>query len=110
MLPLEGGVTDAAIVAAILGLCAARSPRGTICPSEVARTIVAGEARWRALMPRVRAVAGGLVQCGAIVATQRGLAVDPVTARGPIRLRSTGGHEPGQDGAPVSGTGKPDIT
>ena len=66
----------------ILRLTRARAPR-TICPSEVARSLLpAGEA-WRDLMPEVRRVAAGLPE---IVATQRGRPVDAATARGPIRL------------------------
>lgn len=75
---------DARIAAAIRALCAERAPK-TICPSEVARALAAD---WRPLMPRVRAVAAGLPE---IEATQRGVPVDPVAARGPIRLRRVRG-------------------
>ncbi len=57
---------------------------GTMCPSEAAR-IVGGE-HWRDLMPIARAVAGELVETGAVVVLQRGEPVDPTTAKGPIRL------------------------
>ena len=56
--------------------------RGTFCPSEAARRVAAGEAEWRALMPLVRAVAREM----GLRATQGGVEVDPVAARGPIRL------------------------
>ncbi|GAB3624707.1 hypothetical protein GCM10027418_27920 [Mariniluteicoccus endophyticus] len=56
----------------------------TICPSDAAR-ICGGEA-WRELMPVAREVAAALAADGAVVVLQRGEAVDPVTARGPIRL------------------------
>ncbi|MEM6761562.1 MAG: DUF3253 domain-containing protein [Pseudomonadota bacterium] len=62
-----------------------RAPR-TICPSEVARALAAEETEWRALMPAVRAEAATLCAEGAIRATQRGAVVDPVDAKGPIRL------------------------
>ncbi|WP_210730502.1 DUF3253 domain-containing protein [Roseicyclus persicicus] len=54
----------------------------SFCPSEAARAL---SADWRPLMPEVRRVAAGLP----LVATQKGAAVDPVTARGPIRLGLT---------------------
>jgi hypothetical protein len=83
---------DEAIAAAMLRLASKRAPR-TVCPSEVARALAA-DSRWRALMPRVRATAGRLVAEGRIVATQRGAVVDPVAARGPIRLRAAGDGNP----------------
>ncbi|MEL6585549.1 MAG: DUF3253 domain-containing protein [Pseudomonadota bacterium] len=58
----------------------ARAPK-TICPSEVARALAVD---WRPLMPRVRAVAARLPE---VEATQKGQVVDPVQARGAIRLR-----------------------
>ncbi|WP_371154922.1 DUF3253 domain-containing protein [Jannaschia sp. 2305UL9-9] len=73
-------VRDDQIADAILTLAAERAP-ATLCPSEVARALTDD---WRPLMPRIRAVAAGLPQ---IEATQGGTAVDPVAARGPIRLR-----------------------
>lgn len=54
----------------------------TICPSEVARAL-AGD--WRAVMPQVRAVAAEMAARGEIAFTQKGVAVDAVEARGPIR-------------------------
>lgn len=79
-------MSDAEIEAAILTLVAAREPGRTICPSEAARVLAAEEAAWRALMPAVRAAAGRLQKRGLIRVTQRGQAVDPGAARGPIRL------------------------
>ena len=75
--------TTRAIERAILALVAERAPR-TVCPSEVARQLDPGG--WRPLMPAVRAVAADLVARQRIVATQRGQPVDPLAARGPIRL------------------------
>ncbi len=68
-------------IAAILTDLALRRGRGkTFCPSDAAKALAA---EWRALMPEVRRVAAGHPD---VVATQRGVPVDPVTARGPIRL------------------------
>ncbi len=55
----------------------------TICPSEVARALVAD---WRGLTPEVRSVAGEMAARGEIAVTQKGRVVDAVAARGPIRL------------------------
>lgn len=61
---------------------ALRLGRGrSFCPSEVARDLTSD---WRPLMPDLRAVAAEMPE---IRATQRGIEVDPRTARGPIRLR-----------------------
>jgi hypothetical protein len=75
---------DAAIRDAILTLAHQRGTAASFCPSDVARRL-AGD--WRPLMPRVRQVAGALQAEGWVQATQKGAPVDPVTARGPIRLR-----------------------
>lgn len=82
---MTGDPSEAVIEQAILTLTAARAPR-TICPSEVARSLMANEAAWRALMPTVREAAGRLADAGLIEVTQRGVPVDPRTAGGPIRL------------------------
>ncbi|MFO6465714.1 DUF3253 domain-containing protein [Jannaschia sp. KMU-145] len=79
--------SDATIAAEITRQTAARAPN-TICPSEVARALAED---WRPLMPRVRAVAGTMPE---IVATQRGDPVDPVTARGAIRLAAQPPSDP----------------
>jgi hypothetical protein len=68
-------------IAAVLTDLALRRGRGkTFCPSEAAKAL---SPDWRPLMPEVRRVAAGHPD---VVATQRGVPVDPVTARGPIRL------------------------
>jgi hypothetical protein len=72
-------ISDDAIAAEIVAQSRARAPT-TLCPSEVARALAED---WRPLMPRIRAVAADLP---GIEATQRGIPVDPRTARGPIRL------------------------
>ncbi len=70
--------SDEAIAAALMGLARARAGR-SICPSEAARALMAD---WRPLMPAIRRVAATLP----LVATQGGVPVDPLRARGPIRL------------------------
>ena len=77
---------DARIAAAILGLLDARAYGATICPSDAARAPAGDGMAWRALMPPVRRVACRLVAQGALRVTQRGQDVDPLAARGPIRL------------------------
>ncbi len=68
-------------IATVLRLLALERGRGkTFCPSDAARRLAA---EWRPLMPRIRVVAAGLPD---LAATQGGGPVDPVTARGPIRL------------------------
>jgi hypothetical protein len=77
---------DVELETAIRALLAARATDASICPSEAARE-VGGEEGWRALMEPARAAARRLVASGEIEITQRGVRVDPSTARGPIRLR-----------------------
>jgi hypothetical protein len=77
---------DARIAAAIFELLGARASHATICPSDAARTLAADESAWRALMPEVRRVAAALQAAGRLRVTQHGDDVDPLTARGPIRL------------------------
>ena len=74
------------IEATIAELLAARAPGRTICPSEAARAL-AGEDDFRPLMDAVRARAAQMAWRGELEVTQRGVVVDPLTARGPIRLR-----------------------
>ncbi|MFM8336798.1 MAG: DUF3253 domain-containing protein [Opitutaceae bacterium] len=69
----------------LLALAAERGPGATFCPSEAARRL-GGE--WRGRMAAVRSEAAILVSAGALACTQRGVAVDPTRARGPIRLGS----------------------
>ena len=71
----------------IVALLDARAPDATICPSDVARAIAPDdEAAWRALMPRVRAVASALAADGRLRVTRRGVVVDAQAPGGPIRL------------------------
>ena len=77
------------IAGEILARTAARGAGRTLCPSEVARALAVD---WRPLVPAVRAVAAELADQGRVVVTQKGRAVDPRTARGPVRLgRPAGG-------------------
>ena len=76
------GVTrpsDSRIAEVLLDLAHQRGVGKTFCPSEAARALAPD---WRALMPEVRRVAA---QIG-LRATQKGVAVDATTAKGPIRL------------------------
>ena len=70
----------------ILELLATRAAGRTICPSEAARAI-GGDDGFRELMQPVRETAAEMVAAGELVVTQRGEPVDPLNARGPIRLR-----------------------
>lgn len=72
--------SDKDIAEQLWALALARGPDKSFCPSEAARALAQD---WRPLMPRVRAVAATLP----LLATQNGVAVNPVQARGPIRLR-----------------------
>ena len=83
---------DAALEQAVLTLLAARADGGSICPSEAARA-VDGE-RWRELMQPAREAAARLAGAGAVEVTQRGAVVDPLTARGPVRVRRPAGAPP----------------
>ena len=77
---------DEQIAQTIFRLLGARAPDATICPSDAARALAGDEATWRALMPEVRRVAATLVAEGTLRVTQHGDDVDPLAARGPIRL------------------------
>ncbi len=79
--PASGAMTpsDNAIADVLLDLAHQRGVGKTFCPSEAARRL---SDDWRSLMPEVRRVAAQLD----LLATQKGLPVDPLTAKGPIRL------------------------
>jgi hypothetical protein len=76
--------TDRALEAAIEALLGQRAAGATICPSEAARAVATD---WEPLMERARMAARRLVAAGTAVITQRGVVVDPSTAKGPIRVR-----------------------
>lgn len=71
---------DETIAAAIRDMAHQRGWEKSFCPSEVARGLAED---WRELMPHIRRVAS---DTDGIRATQKGVLVDPVAARGPIRL------------------------
>lgn len=77
--------TDIELEERVLGLLAARSRGASICPGEVARAISPDS--WSDLTEPVRMAARRLVDAGKVEITQRGHAVDPSAARGPIRIR-----------------------
>ncbi|MCR9245547.1 MAG: DUF2256 and DUF3253 domain-containing protein [bacterium] len=81
------GDREAAIERCIVELLEQRQQGGTVCPSEVARSLRSDDGDWRALMEPVRSAARRLVAAGRLEITQRGQVVEPSTARGPIRLR-----------------------
>lgn len=81
----EGRDADPAdlLAAAIRALLRHRDGR-TICPSDAAR-VVGGE-QWRDLMPLARTLAARLASEGVVRVQQKGVDVDPASARGPMRL------------------------
>jgi hypothetical protein len=85
--------SDKAVRAAILDHALARGAGKSFCPSEPARALALGDLSpdWRALMPAIRAEAARMQAEGLIEATQRGQPVRADQARGPIRLRLSGG-------------------
>ena len=85
----EAVAPDQELESAILRLLGERDPAKTICPSEAARAV--GGDHWRPLMPAAREAAERLRERGAVEVTQRGEQVDPLIARGPIRLALSGG-------------------
>ena len=78
---------DTDLEAAILDLLARRAGGATICPSEAAKAV--DPETWRDLMEPARSAARRLVAAGDVVITQKGVVVDPSTAKGPIRIRRT---------------------
>lgn len=79
--------TDAELERALQALLDARAAAGSVCPSEAARAVAGDDGDWRELMEPARAAARRLVAAGEAQVTQRGVVVDPSTARGPIRVR-----------------------
>ena len=72
----------------IVALLKARARDATLCPSEVARRVTHPDGRggWRDLMEPVREAGRRLATRGVVVFRQKGRAVDPSTARGPVRI------------------------
>jgi hypothetical protein len=82
---------DPTIERAVLAVLALRSVNATICPSDVARSLAAGESDWRALMPRVRDAARRLARAGSVRILQRGRRIDPdADWVGPVRIGREG--------------------
>ncbi|MGW9373405.1 DUF3253 domain-containing protein [Streptomyces xanthophaeus] len=80
--------TDRRLERAILELLERRGPTATICPSDAARAVHAGDGDgWRVLMEPARRAARRLVAAGEVEITQAGRVVEPTRARGPIRIR-----------------------
>jgi len=77
---------DEQLESAIVSLLDARARGATICPSDAARAVGSDEG-WRELMEPARRAARRLVDAGEVEITQGGTAVDPSTAKGPIRIR-----------------------
>lgn len=75
---------DSRFEADIMALLKQRGHDKTICPSEV---LPAELKKNKDIMEQVRQAARRLVAAGEIIITQNGHAVDPSTARGPIRLK-----------------------
>ncbi len=81
--------SDRALEVAIVELLADRPHGATICPSDAAKAVGGNEEKsWRLLMEPARAAARRLVARDMVVITQRGMIVDPSTAKGPIRIRA----------------------
>jgi hypothetical protein len=81
-------IDNSTIERCLMKLLAERREESSTCPSDVARSLAADEAAWRALMPEVRKVAARLAEAG-IVRITRGeltLSADEID-HGPIRLR-----------------------
>ena len=76
---------DTALETAILDLLRPRSDGTTICPSEAAKEV--DPDRWRTLMEPARSAARRLAAARQVIITQQGRAVDPATAKGPLRIR-----------------------
>ncbi len=76
---------DESLEMAIMNLLSGREGGATICPSEAARKVRPDD--WRPLMEPARMAARRLVDGGKVEITQRGHAVDPSSAKGPIRIR-----------------------
>ncbi|MGM9478070.1 DUF3253 domain-containing protein [Pedobacter sp. GSP4] len=74
-----------AIAEKIILLAMERGASKSICPSEIARFLFPDD--WRAHMGEVVASAIELERQGKIMITQKGVPVDPVQIRGPIRLK-----------------------
>ena len=76
------------IEAAILRLTAERGPEKSICPTDVARALDAGEGDgWQRHLTAIRKAAVRLALAGRIEILRKGKPVAPEDMRGVIRLR-----------------------
>lgn len=73
------------IETAIFDRLAAGGPGKSISPSEVARELQPEQ--WQRMLPRVHAVAVGLMRQGRLMILKKGKPVNPDSFRGVIRLR-----------------------
>lgn len=76
--------TEARIADTLVQMARSRADGRTFCPSDAARRL--DPADWRPLLPEVRRIAARLQRDGLIAVTQKGRAVDAMSASGPIRL------------------------
>lgn len=81
----KGLSIDDQLERATLDLLRSRGVNASICPSEAAKAVSPED--WRPLMEPARMAARRLVAKGLAEITQGGTAVDPSTAKGPIRVR-----------------------
>ncbi|MFJ8825234.1 DUF3253 domain-containing protein [Streptomyces sp. NPDC102467] len=80
--------TDQRLEQAIVELLERRAPTSSICPSDAARAVYAGEDDgWRALMEPARRAARRLATAGEVEITQGGRPVTSTEVHGPIRIR-----------------------
>ena len=77
-------LNDQIIRDCILRIAQKRGVDKSLCPSEVARDLHPED--WRSLMPEVRRVTALLLQEGLVAVTQFGNPVDPLDAKGHIRI------------------------
>ena len=86
------GPIDEALASSITSLLDRRARNSSICPSEVARLVAAERVepdRWLELMEPTRAAARRLVSVGEVEIIQGGPVVDPSTARGRAKHRTS---------------------
>src|SRR5687768_11072595 len=84
----DAGRIAACLEANLLRLIRGRRPWGTVCPSEAARWAGAELGiEWRELLEPARDLAAELAERGVVEVMQRGHAVDPRKATGPVRIR-----------------------
>ncbi|HET6424915.1 MAG TPA: UV DNA damage repair endonuclease UvsE [Planctomycetaceae bacterium] len=85
-LAVQPMVTPRSLRHAILDAVEERRPGGTVCPSEVARSLWPGD--WRDHMEEVRQAASELCAAELLETTQRGKPITIGDVPGPIRLRA----------------------